>query len=494
MMRHLIPPLRSLAKALGALVFALAHAWVAASEPQAGTPSGLVDIRDVEAAGLLVAMADAANINLVAPMPTLSRRITLATSFASVDELFDQLASALDMKIMVFGRVVAMGARCDSRAVPTNGPALPGVFSSRFQDLPLAELVARLGLKASDDTDLAMRDRRVVLRLNNAPRAEVLQALSAAVGLASTPGVEPGVATRPEKSPGCLGEAPPSSSKLLRSQRPRERSTYCPYRSSDNSRGCEPLEYFSLREIVPRGYVQWHETRIAFVESSDGLLHAVRKGAYIGRNYGKVLAISREAIDLREIIQDSHDVWQEVRSDLAYGVVPTPSPQPPSDYVQAASPQSRYDAAVNAVFLFKAKVVGTAEQCQALRPQATDSIEAALARWYVRHRVTLEDIDRHAEAYARRVAVDLGVGWTVTMGNAHRTATAKVIESFSRMGGTLSATARSYCDTYPSLLEGAELDPGIRFPLELKLLEGCAQAWTCPDVQGQPRSTSQSNH
>jgi len=72
----------------------------------------------------------------------------------------------------------------------------------------------------------------------------------------------------------------------------------------------EPLEAFPLDAMVMGGTLQKGGQRVALVRV-DRLLYQIGVGAYLGQNYGKVVAIAENSVTLREIVQDGAGEWME---------------------------------------------------------------------------------------------------------------------------------------------------------------------------------------
>jgi type IV pilus assembly protein PilP len=53
------------------------------------------------------------------------------------------------------------------------------------------------------------------------------------------------------------------------------------------------------------------------IKASDGTIHRVRVGNYIGKNYGKIIRISNDKIELTEIVPDKPGSWREQSASLA---------------------------------------------------------------------------------------------------------------------------------------------------------------------------------
>ena len=73
----------------------------------------------------------------------------------------------------------------------------------------------------------------------------------------------------------------------------------------------QALEMYSLENMQMRGTLLINDELWALVQVSGGEIHKVRPGYYLGLNYGKVLKITKNKIDLLELASDSHGCWQE---------------------------------------------------------------------------------------------------------------------------------------------------------------------------------------
>lgn len=79
----------------------------------------------------------------------------------------------------------------------------------------------------------------------------------------------------------------------------------------------EELEGFELDSLRMVGILQDNDELWGIVKDSGGIVHRVQVGNYIGRNYGKILNIQEDRIDLREITKDSDGRWEERQASLA---------------------------------------------------------------------------------------------------------------------------------------------------------------------------------
>ena len=82
----------------------------------------------------------------------------------------------------------------------------------------------------------------------------------------------------------------------------------------------EDLEQFELDALRMVGILEDKKILWGIVQDTTGVVHRVQVGNYLGRNYGKILNIQEDRIDLREIVKDSEGRWEEREATLAlYG-------------------------------------------------------------------------------------------------------------------------------------------------------------------------------
>ena len=86
----------------------------------------------------------------------------------------------------------------------------------------------------------------------------------------------------------------------------------------DPDRIREHLENFSLDTMRMVGTLDFAESTYGLVQTSDGLIHRVLPGNYMGQNDGRVVDISESKINLVEIISDG--IGGYVERDAAVGL------------------------------------------------------------------------------------------------------------------------------------------------------------------------------
>lgn len=78
----------------------------------------------------------------------------------------------------------------------------------------------------------------------------------------------------------------------------------------------EELEEFPLESLRMVGYLQQSNVDYAVIRSSDGKLHRVKAGNYVGMNFGQIISVSDTEIKIKEMVQDSAGDWSERESSL----------------------------------------------------------------------------------------------------------------------------------------------------------------------------------
>lgn len=84
----------------------------------------------------------------------------------------------------------------------------------------------------------------------------------------------------------------------------------------DLARPKEPLEAYSLETLKMVGLLSRKGTVHAVIRTPDNAIYHIRRGNYIGQNFGLVTQIGDSEVTLREIVQDSAGDWSERISTL----------------------------------------------------------------------------------------------------------------------------------------------------------------------------------
>lgn len=85
----------------------------------------------------------------------------------------------------------------------------------------------------------------------------------------------------------------------------------------DFNRRKEELEAFPLDSLKMVGTVVMKSKLWGLVKAGDKTIHRVVVGNYMGKNFGKIIRISTDRIDLLEIVPDRPGTWREQQTSLS---------------------------------------------------------------------------------------------------------------------------------------------------------------------------------
>jgi len=84
----------------------------------------------------------------------------------------------------------------------------------------------------------------------------------------------------------------------------------------DFDRPKEELEDYPLESLKMVGFLFQKGVGHAVLRSSEGKIHQVKIGNYIGLNFGQITSISETELQVKEMVQDSAGDWTERESSL----------------------------------------------------------------------------------------------------------------------------------------------------------------------------------
>lgn len=87
-----------------------------------------------------------------------------------------------------------------------------------------------------------------------------------------------------------------------------------PVKSADR----QPLEMFSLESLVMVGMVRIDGKPYALIKDPESQVHRVTLGQRMGQNYGKVIQVTRNGVQLKESVQNNTGAWAEIDSSMTY--------------------------------------------------------------------------------------------------------------------------------------------------------------------------------
>jgi type IV pilus assembly protein PilP len=84
----------------------------------------------------------------------------------------------------------------------------------------------------------------------------------------------------------------------------------------DFSRPKQELEEFPLESMKMVGYLRKGGVGNAIIRSSEGKLHSVKVGNYVGMNFGQITSVTETEVKIKEMVQDGAGDWTERESSL----------------------------------------------------------------------------------------------------------------------------------------------------------------------------------
>lgn len=87
----------------------------------------------------------------------------------------------------------------------------------------------------------------------------------------------------------------------------------------DVQRRKEPLEFFPLDALQMVGTLEQKGEVWGLVKDPEGTIHRVQPGNHMGQNFGEIIRIEDDTIDLLEIIPDGLGAWIEREASLTLG-------------------------------------------------------------------------------------------------------------------------------------------------------------------------------
>lgn len=84
----------------------------------------------------------------------------------------------------------------------------------------------------------------------------------------------------------------------------------------DSARPKQELEEYPLESMKMVGYLRKGNIGNAIIRSTDGKLHRVKVGNYVGMNFGQITSIAETEVKIKEMVQDGAGDWIERESSL----------------------------------------------------------------------------------------------------------------------------------------------------------------------------------
>ena len=84
----------------------------------------------------------------------------------------------------------------------------------------------------------------------------------------------------------------------------------------DLARPRQELEEYPLEGLKMVGYLSRNKVGNAIIRSTEGKLHRVKAGNYVGTNFGQIISITETEVKIKEMVQDGAGDWLERESSL----------------------------------------------------------------------------------------------------------------------------------------------------------------------------------
>ena len=84
----------------------------------------------------------------------------------------------------------------------------------------------------------------------------------------------------------------------------------------DITRARQELEEFPLESMKMVGYLKKGNVGNAIIKSSEGKIHRVKIGNYVGLNFGQITSVTETEVKIKEMVQDGAGDWLERESSL----------------------------------------------------------------------------------------------------------------------------------------------------------------------------------
>ncbi len=85
----------------------------------------------------------------------------------------------------------------------------------------------------------------------------------------------------------------------------------------DLNRVKEDLEAYPLDTLRMVGTLSKNDQLWGLVKANDGVIHRVQSGHYLGQNFGKIIRVEEQKIELGEWVSTSKGRWREREASLA---------------------------------------------------------------------------------------------------------------------------------------------------------------------------------
>jgi len=445
-----------------------------------------IEVADIDAHSLAFVVADGLKANLLIDPFVPRRRISFSKTYQSSSEVLDSLAELTGGITSRAGSFILIRAGCRPPALTLAKSGQDQAISLYFQTVQLGTLLTLADLSSKPSSHQwheGLLQQTMTIRAKNVLKSELGAALAAAAGTVVT---DEGVSA-PKGASDCAPVQDLSQTAGGRALVLHPRNDHCPYRSlpadtRERSRRCQPLEYYALHTLRPLGFVRVGANHFAMLETPDNLLYALRVGDYLGRDYGKVIRISDEGVQLNEIVPDAGGTYVERPVLLRFGVPADRQVVASGYYIEEGSPQYNYEAALGRLFSAARYPVAVADFCMKRQLVHVPSVAEALAGWKWRNSSALDEISRHNEAYLQRRSAESSESTDKLQARYQSLIDEHVVSMVEREGGPASEGAQRQCLALAVQLLDERRDIANGHAGDLRVLHACGSESTCPNL------------
>jgi type IV pilus assembly protein PilP len=84
----------------------------------------------------------------------------------------------------------------------------------------------------------------------------------------------------------------------------------------DQTRRKEPLEGYPIDALKLVGVLEQNGENWAVVRAPDSSVHRVKSGNYMGTNYGEILAVQENSVEVSELVRNPVGRWEKKEASL----------------------------------------------------------------------------------------------------------------------------------------------------------------------------------
>lgn len=251
------------------------------------------------------------------------------------------------------------------------------------------------------------------------------------------------------------------------------------FQTGPGNRRPEYLELYGVEKMSFKGYFKRGD-RLAGLIEFHGLNTLVKNGDYIGKDYGKIIDISKNGMRIREIKQNVFGIWGERDIEINEG------------QRLVVIGKASYEDLVEEMYAYARRFQETPSLCSEYFPEYGSDNAAALKKWQVGNARELRELEMHVRAYAEREALDEKDAASVQnskegteafvwhLKQLNKEAAARAIQS---MRGGRSGDRRAFCKGFPTAAGNTGSHVRSKFSNGIARLQRCEVDGFCGNLE-----------